>query len=655
MLIYSGEKQQFDYDVDSGQISHKIEAQFRRNYLNINQREVVAWENSLHFMKCIIDTPEISGQTQIAIEYQIPQTSKRVDFLIAGTDDAGNENVVIVELKQWSEATKTNKPGIVRTYTGDAIRDVAHPSYQAYSYAKTIETYNATIQEDHISIKPCAYLHNYNENKLDEIYNSFYRSVINEAPLYIYNDRDDLREFITKYVKNKAKSDILYRIDNGKIRPSKALQDALESMLNGNEEFIMIDEQKCVYEEILQQVNNALSSGQKHTIIVEGGPGTGKSVVAIQLLTQLVVNLQKNAQYVTKNATPRNVYFKKLEQAQYKKSFVKTLFQPSSAYINAKSNTFDCLLVDEAHRLVAKSGLYGNSGENQIKEIINASKVSVFFIDEAQQVTTKDIGTVKEIVKWAQNLGSHIHKGEELVLKSQFRCNGSDGYIAFLDDLLGIQHTANYDGFEWDGYDFKIFDDLNEMREALRKKNAVNNKTRLLAGYCYNWISKKDPTLYDIEIGDFKAQWNFGNTSTWAIDEDSFDQVGCIHTSQGLEFDYTGVIIGKDLVYYNSRVTTNPAQRAKTDKSLWGIKSNPVIAEKADGIIRNTYKTLLSRAQKGCYVYCEDEALREYIKERLKLVTSMTHTNIINFSDLSSISEDTTEFPIRRAASPKDD
>ena len=205
------------------------------------------------------------------------------------------------------------------------------------------------------------------------------------------------------------------------------------------------------------------------------------------------------------------------------------------------------------------------------------------------------------------------------MLSSQFRCNGSDGYISFIiNDLIGIRRTANFDGFDGD-YEIKVFDDPCDMREALREKNRIKNKSRMIAGYCYEWISKSDSTKYDIVLPhDFRAQWNFSSTNTWAIDADSFDQVGCIHTSQGLEFDYVGVIIGKDLKYHNGKVVTEVTARAKTDQSLRGLaqkeKDDPMLG---DRIIRNTYKTLLTRGQKGCYIYCEDEELQRYFKERI--------------------------------------
>jgi DUF2075 family protein len=262
--------------------------------------------------------------------------------------------------------------------------------------------------------------------------------------------------------------------------------------------------------------------------------------------------------------------------------------------------------------------MFMNLGENQIKEIINASKVSVFFIDEDQIVTTKDFGSIKEIEKQAHLLGSKVYTGDDFKLTSQFRCNGSDGYIAFLDHVLGIRETANFDGFDLD-YDIKVFDDPNLMREELRKKNLIHNKSRMIAGYCYEWVTQKNSSddVYDIELENgFKAKWNFSSTNTWAIDEDSFDQVGCIHTAQGLEFDYVGIIIGQDMIYRDGKVLTDFTKRAKTDASLKGIKSSKNV-KLADRIIRNTYKTLLSRGQKGCYIYCEDIQLREYLRHMI--------------------------------------
>lgn len=624
MIIYQNTKGGFINDIKSGNIADKIEDEFKEHHLNhSNFAEYKAWSNSLMYMRNVIDDDGIADDCKIAIEYQIPLTAKRVDFLIAGMDENDTNNIVVIELKQWENCTSTSRADVVKAFTGGAERAVTHPSYQAYSYAKIIENFNEDVYKEHISLKPCAYLHNFREENRHNIDNNLYHEAIDLAPIFLAKDTIKLRNFIKTYIKKKDNCDLLMKIENGKLKPAKALQDSLASMLKGNKEFYLIDEQKVAYETVkklveksLRDVNKATGTNQKYTIIVEGGPGTGKSVVAIQLLFDMI---QKgySANYVTKNSAPRNVYFEKLKQDKYKLNYIKNLFKGSGSFIDVPNNYFDCLIVDEAHRLNAKSGMFQNLGENQIKEIIHASKVSVFFIDENQVVTTSDIGSIDLIKHYAQIENSAVYTGEEINLVSQFRCNGSDGYLAFLDNLLNIKQTANTT-FDMD-YDIKLFDDPNKMRDALYEKNKINNKSRMLAGYCYNWVTKKNPQeeLYDINLeNDFKAKWNFSNTATWAIDDDSFNEVGCIHTSQGLEFDYCGVIIGKDLRFENGKVITDFTKRAKTDTSLKGIRTTKNY-NLADRIIRNTYRTLLSRGQKGCYIYCEDKKLLKYMSDML--------------------------------------
>jgi len=514
------------------------------------------------------------------------------------------------------------KDGIVETYVGGGLREVTHPSYQAWSYASLLEDFNETVQEDLISLYPCAYLHNYKITPDDPIMDDMYRKYLDKAPMYGAGDVLKLRDFISRYVKYGDSKNILYKINNGKIRPSKRLQDSLSQMLEGNEHFVMIDEQKVVYETAEDMARESYVDDNKRVLIVEGGPGTGKSVVAINLLVNLIKDDMVSL-YVTKNSAPREVFYKQLKGGKYTQTYIKSLFKSSGSFINSKTNEFDAIIVDEAHRLNEKSGLYKNQGENQIKEIMNASKFSVFFIDEQQKVTLSDYGSIDNIKKLALEMGAELR---HLKLTSQFRCNGSDGYLAWLDDVLQIKDTANYI-FEFD-YDFKVIDNPVQLRDMIFEKNRINNKSRLLAGYCWDWIKegKTRSDFHDIEIDGLSMSWNLDNTQTWAIDEDSVNEIGCIHTSQGLEFDYVGVILGKDITCRDGEIITDFNQRARTDQSLRGIKKmykeNPEKALKlADEIIKNTYKTLMTRGMKGCYIYCEDKQLQEYFKQRLAIDT----------------------------------
>lgn len=390
-------------------------------------------------------------------------------------------------------------------------------------------------------------------------------------------------------------------------------------MIEGNQEFIMLDEQKVAYEEILHTAFKCMTDLRKRTVIVKGGPGTGKTVVAINLLAKFT-NEGLFAQYTSKNSAPRNVYAKKL--TGHKKSSINNMFKGAGSYIEADSNIVDVIICDEGHRLTGKTQLGPKiAGENQIKEIINAGLCSVFFIDESQRVTLADIGTVKEIKKWAEELDSEV---SEMELLSQFRCNGSDGYLAWLDDVLEIRDTANFDMADVD-YDIRIVDSPNEVRDLIIERNKAHNQSRILAGYCWAWqkAGQNDTNVHDIKIGDFEMSWNLGNTSTFAIDEDSVNEIGCIHTSQGLEFDYAGVIIGDDMRYEDGHIVTDFTKRASTDQSLKGIKKlykeDPEFAlAEADEIIKNTYRTLMTRGMKGCYVYCTDQNLANYLRKCLE-------------------------------------
>jgi hypothetical protein len=282
MIIYNNTISEFNKDVLNGMIADKIEQKFRENQYSIHSSsEYRSWENSLRCMQMVLNDDEIDTEIKIAIEYQIPQTSKRVDFLITGKDEKNSDQVIIIELKQWEEAHQTSREDLVTTYLGGNIRATTHPSYQAYSYAKTIENFNETVEQENISLHPCAYLHNFKEEFRDELDNNLYQNIISQAPLYLKYDAMKLREFIKRFIRKADNGELLYKIENGKIRPSKVLQDSLVSMIQGNEEFVMIDEQKVVFSTIKKLVENALKKNEKYTVIVEGGPGTGKSVIAI--------------------------------------------------------------------------------------------------------------------------------------------------------------------------------------------------------------------------------------------------------------------------------------------------------------------------------------------------------------------------------------
>jgi len=620
MIIYSNTKGGFSRDVFDNVLVERIDENMRRRFgRNTPESEMRAWSNSLIRMENVLNHSNIPDTAGIAVEYNIPYTSKRVDLIVSGKTSDNRNSAIIIELKQWSEAEAVEgKDGIVRTFLNGSVRETAHPSYQAWSYAAAIMDFNADVQDHDVVLRPCACLHNYPELQNDPLLDPIYDEYLQRAPLFRKHDNKKLTDFIERYISKGDDLETIFMIDQGRLRPSKSIQDVLSSMMEGKEEFILLDSQKVVYESIMDSARRIMKGGEKNVIIVEGGPGTGKTVLAINLLCS-TINGGMASMYVSKNAAPRNVYKKKLKGSM-KSASINNLFKGPDSFYSYKEDLFDVILVDEAHRLREKSGMFSNLGENQIKEIIKASKLSVFFIDDDQRVTVKDIGSVEEIRKQAKSIGARIMS---LKLDSQFRCSGSDGYLAWLDNVLDIRETANYSIEEEWHYDFRVFDDPNELRETIVEKNRENNKSRMVAGYCWDWIKegKNDPNIHDIEIPEygFSMSWNLGSSDTWAIDPGSIDEIGCIHTCQGLEFDYVGVIIGDDMRFKDGHIVTDVTKRAKTDQSVKGLKSgySPEEAAKiADRIIKNTYKVLMSRGMKGCLVYCTDKGLSEYLSKR---------------------------------------
>ncbi len=616
MLAYLATKSRFleDAPLIEDRVAESVKANLG---FSASRHEYESWRNSLgNAMAHVMRSPKIPDDACVAIEYRLNGRKFRLDFVVGGKNTLGQESLVIIELKQWTKVEFSDLAEHVRTALGGGIRDTTHPSYQAWSYKSHLEQFNEYVYSNSVGVSACAYLHNLKER--DVISSSPYESALALAPVFLHGEHERLQELISKNIVSGADLGFMERVDDSVVRPSKQLADAVGSMLQGQEEYVLIDEQKTVYESIIKAARSA-QKGEKQVLIIKGGPGTGKSVISLNALASLTKE-RLNAKYITANAAPRTVFQAKLK-GFVQGDLVKHLFGGSGSYTEAQRDSMDVLIVDEAHRLRLKSGMFKNLGEDQTKEIIQASRMSVFFIDEAQKVTWSDVGEIARIKAHAAKEGAAV---EVMELKSQFRCSGSDDYMAWLDDALGVTSEAeNY--FSKSRFNFQIFDSPSDLHETIKTKNLENNKSRMVAGYCWDWKSKKEPEAFDIELPEsgYRAKWNlasYGNE--WIINPKSVDEVGCIHTCQGLEVDYVGVIVGPDLKIAGGELVTDPAGRAKTDKSLNGYKGerkeNPLESDmKADKLIRNTYRTLMSRGMKGCYVYFTDPQVAEYFKSRI--------------------------------------
>lgn len=617
MIIYNGTSAQFCSDVDMNLIDTKIEENFLEKLGHRESpNEKRAWRNSLRYMETAVRHADIADDCGILIEYMIPNTSNRVDFIVTGEDEEHNQNYVLVELKQWESAEATDIHDLVRTFVVGGFRNVNHPSYQADTYNRMMQNMNEGIYENRISGFPCAYLHNYVPRDPEPLLDDRYRDVLDSAPVFFENDYDKLEKCIHRYVSRGKGMDILYEIENGRIRPSRKLVECVDSLYRGNDEFILMDEQNVAYQTILKQLQ---SLDEKKTIIVKGGPGTGKSVISFKVLHELI-DRRLNAKFVAPNAAFRETMVKKLiaDKADKSKN-VKQLFCGSSVFYGVPEDYYDVLVVDEAHRLKGK-GAYMYQGVSQIDDIIHASKLNVFFVDDGQQVRPDDIGTVSAIRESAARENSAVF---EMELKSQYRCAGAEGFISWVTDVLQIEETANYDGWDQDAFEFRLVNDPNRLYDLIREKNDSGFSARLTAGFAWKWSKDKHAETADVVIPEyhFSMPWNERTQrELYAIKPDSVGQIGCIHTVQGLEFDYIGVIIGKDLRYDpEKQVIYGDYDSYKDSTGKKGLKGQP---EKLTAYIKNIYKVLMSRGMKGCYIFCCDPELQKYFARRLQKISS---------------------------------
>ncbi len=663
MIVYQNTAKGFMQHVSNFEIADRIKEAYKQKTGKtiFNPTEVESWMNSLDRMDRILRGSGIPDDCGILVEFGLPSTAKRIDFIIAGKDDQGRKNFVIVELKQWQEAESTTKEDVVITpYFGRSL--TTHPSYQASSYKSYLSDFNENVYTKKLNPYSCAYLHNYVEKNPEPLKASVYARSIAESPLYFRADHAKLREFLFRHVGRGHGLEILYDIESGNIRPSKQLIDHVTGLFNGNPEFTLLEEQKIAYEVALEAGLKSSDTGKK-VILINGGPGTGKSVVSMSLLGGFLKH-RKNVFFVAPNASFRDTMLSKLTQGK-DSSRAKILLTGSAKYFEVPQNTYDILITDEAHRL--KNGnAFMYQGQNQVADIINAAKVSIFFVDNAQMIRPQDIGSTDEIKTQAK-----AHKAEviEVKLETQFRCAGADGFVNWINDVLGIQETGNYDGWDRKSFEFIIAENPNALREWINKKSESGFNARLLAGYAWPWTSEREGNrnaqVPDVAIPEhgFKMPWNSRSVgTTWATDPNGLHQIGCVHTSQGLEFDYVGIIVGLDLQYRfldrsGKTVTLGELPTVKSAQgtlsfeeaaeqqeiyeaaeeasfssgeyfSEWknyydsagksGLKNDP---QKMNQMIRNIYRILFTRGMKGCGVYFHDRNLERYFRYRLGKTT----------------------------------
>ena len=733
--------------------------------VSCGNREIDSWKNNFKAITELLHLSDVAGDAIIGFEYIIP-VGGRIDCVLFGHGQDGAANMIHIELKQWSN---DNVSEHYNGYTfctdlivegGRQTRYESHPSAQAVEYQNHLLNHIYAFndeKDENINLYGFAYCYNYRSKGENHVLcDSAYNHVTNSCPLYCADQRAEFAQKLNELIGGGKGEDILEKIVNSEIGITKRLQDAAKTMFDGaedSEEFSLIGTQLDAYNEILGAIQNTDKKNEKTVVIVKGGPGTGKSVIAMRLIAGLArTGKFQNIFYSTRSTSLvrgykeilRNVRYANGQDCEATDLIKKNVTIKPHLSDNCKGeNWIDALIVDEAHRIEKSSNDQNENNKRnqthltQIMNMLFSSRVSVFFIDDFQSVKKIEIGTSENIKSCATNYYEKIiaenkaylngakgayHggipkverklekaeenyqkvldsgnpeeirdaekkirslKGEleygpewvkdatpsnvkvnviEFELKDQFRCNGSNNYIDWVERVLYKTPRTQNVKLDSSKYEFEVFDSPSLMYQKVREMDdfgrfademlgkgrsyddvlkaaqgkEFKQRARLLAGWCWPWkqerVEENGDLLHEIVIPEedgslFSIPWETKgrratgiyrnryakNAEVWLNDINGINQTGCIHSAQGWEVDYVGVIIAGDLKYDPEKdcLCSNDAVQNQ-DKNV------PVEGPEKDRITKNIYRVLMTRGKKGCYIYACDPQVREYIKRLLK-------------------------------------
>lgn len=578
--------------------------------------EVRSWERSIPALANALVEAGL-GDVEVMLEYSLPLTSKRADAILAGVHPTtGEPSYVVVELKQWSAAyPEEDEPLLCRidAYT----QPVLNPIEQVRGYCEYLLSFNGALERMPKSLAGVAFLHNATEFGVAGL-----REVTEDQQgrMYTGEQRGAFLDFLRSRLAPKPGAEAADALLQGKVRPSKQLMAVAAAEIRDREQFVLVAEQRLAYEMVLSAVRKAKRGNHKQVIVVTGGPGSGKSVIALSLLGELY-----RRGVTALHATGSQSFTKTMRKvAGARKPEVQRLFKYFNSFMEAEPNDLDVLICDEAHRLrLTSANRYTRAAlrtdRPQVAELIDAARVPVFLLDQHQVVRPGEMGTKEEIERAAAEQGVDCAVVE---LDGQFRCGGSDAYVKWVAALLGLE-GGDPAVWEPDGKVQLLTADspqeLEDFLVARRKEDRYS--ARMSAGYCWKWTTKVTPDMpslpADVVIGDWARPWNlYGDRSVlgappaplWATDPAGFGQVGCVYTAQGFEYDWSGVILGPDLVWRTDRWVVD--RTASKDPSF--TKATP--DAHVDKLIRNTYKVLLTRGMVGTVIYSTDPETREKLR-----------------------------------------
>ncbi len=596
--------------------------------------QVRTWEHGLVALATALTDAGLAD-VEMLVEYALPRNSVRVQVVLAGVDPSRLEpSYVLVDLKQWANAVPDeDNPDLCRV--DGSAHLVLNPLERMRRSSAYLIRFNGAVHQYPERVGAAVYLPNARALSVDGLRGN---GGDHRVGLFTADRRSEFLDFLRarfscSHSGDRAADELLVARP---LRPSP-LSAVAAPVLNERQQFVLLDEQQVAYSLVLHAVRRAQRSDHKEVVVVTGGPGTGKSAIALQLLG----DLHRQGVNVS-HATGSQAFTKTMRTVVGGRRRTPDLFRYFNSFMESEQNALDVLICDEAQRIrVTSANRFTPSdlrtGKSQIDELIDVARVTVFLLDEHQSVRPGELGTVAEIKSAAGRKGLPVRLVE---LEGQFRCGGSDAYMSWVMRLLGLEPGGPVP-WEPDGrMQLLVADDPQDMEAFLRQRHFEGYSARMTAGYCWPWSrphERGDGLPLDVVIGDWARSWpsltdgsvpGAPPSALWATDPAGFGQVGNVYTAQGFEHDWCGVIIGPDMVWRGDGFVTD-----RTGSRDPALTRSSTPDEDTDRLIRNSYKILLTRGLVGTVVCPTDAETRERLldqgarplKERLRPPEELLH------------------------------
>jgi hypothetical protein len=621
---------------------------FRKTDASLGERS--AWAESLvHLAEDLVAAGRGNVEMIVECAVTIDETERSgepmlVDVVLVGRHPQEmTPSVQLVELKRWSTVTRVERA------TADLVHvpgmdPKAHPALQLGGYYREFTGSRGPLHGYDFACGGFVYMHNATEASVRPLLEV-------DAPTgpYAHVYTQDRRERLmadlrTHFAEDGAASVAELLLRNMGLRNTPLL-DAMIRSRGEDTVFTLRGTQKKVADDILEAASKVLPDAARPALVpdqrrvvflVTGGAGTGKSAIGLEVKAEL-----EAAGHTVKYVSGSRAFNGAMqEHVGYGDSEFRESFAYFSSFVTPPEPPLDVMICDEAHRLRARSTSQYWKPEQQgtkpqIHELLDASRLTVFFLDEAQSVRPQEVGTVPLVEDAAERYGATLLRYD---LREQFRCGGSDAYIRWVRALLGVTDDQPE---QWtpDGLmHVEVADSPEDLERIIHAEARAGATARLVAGYCWPWtkpIGKERRLEADVRIGDWHRPWNADSTvfcengappsKIWSVNEAGLGQIGCVYTAQGLEWDWCGVILGADMVRRDGRwvfqrgkarkeAETGVKRVARPGSFDPKVKPASIDDDEFARLIRHAYHVLMTRGSRATVLYSPDEETRNYLK-----------------------------------------